>query len=1085
MRGALIALVVVLAVVASSFLVVAQRPVLLPGTAPSTAPGSHLSPAGIVTHGDLVVLPGTVYTIHPTPGSSNFYMGGNITVEAGGTLIVRNVTVSFVEFVGVSGTPISRLSHIYHFNDFGTVDLYNSTVTTEVLALPDAYAKLALTVTGSMSLWNSSLAFPGWVTVNGTGATLYLNNSAIRSNPEVASLVEPSVILGDTEWAPTVKVEGGGTLDLFGSLVNNTYADDSQVNGLPAPVPLNVTNVDLTGGLNFTSLFTPSDTVNLSRDWLYPYGVAGGEVGVYYNDTNALVTTVGITVWYAGVGYPLGTLTLLNDTINGFTAVPFTAALTQAVNKAGMLNYLNYTGDFGVGPSRIAVETTSSSGPTVPVSQLFFALTPPLSYDITVTGAGSQLNSVDTPFDLTFADVPASPVSQVSPYPWFSNKLLLTDGATAYLGNMTILNPIPGVFTTSAILPDATSNAYLYRWTGFNMTGLGGVLPVQGGTVHAYSSLNESETNNATANHLNNLSSANPAIWSYLQYWDAKHGLPAYGTSGFNGTAYLLLASSQVNGTTLPDGNFIGGYHLFIKVPASTNSTRSFNWSGVSPYPFGVAFGTPRYGMPDFGPGINFPSYFVGLSATAIVTANATVAPNATVRIGQVFGAEMVLNDTGTGKVFYVQASLYWNATRELTLDRAAFPVDLVAPGQKFIFNLTWIINDTITGLQGKPFAHQFEVNVTVNEDLAKYGGRNFSLGVPSVIKQSEVGLFNLSLPPSPLSLGGTYFTDGVVRYNGSQPATLYVIATPVNGGGQITIGIGAAFAGPFTVHWLPLSNYLSAGTTYYISVEAIYNNVTNLTRLSGEYSVPPSSPSVSNFLFEKFLGLPLWAWLAIAAAVAVGIVAVLLVARRQAAGKLVECGECGNLIPEDATTCPKCGAEFESDLIRCSRCASTIPADSKFCPECAAQLLGKPGEGEADPERQGYDDYTQKYRAEAKKELGENYNEGSFWDWWKRQPTYTSFSQWKLQQGQGIPRAGMTAPPPGEVSAPTGGPPKQGGGAAPAPGDTGAPLRAAAPTPPVTPPPAAAGAMKPCPSCGKEIPTEYLICPFCSAVTQ
>ena len=143
-----------------------------------------------------------------------------------------------------------------------------------------------------------------------------------------------------------------------------------------------------------------------------------------------------------------------------------------------------------------------------------------------------------------------------------------------------------------------------------------------------------------------------------------------------------------------------------------------------------------------------------------------------------------------------------------------------------------------------------------------------------------------------------------------------------------------------------------------------------------------------------------------------VAILLFLFVARRQAAGKLVECGECGNLIPEDATVCPKCGAEFETDLIRCSRCASTIPADSKFCPECAAQLLGTPGEAESDPEKQAYADFTEKYRAEAKKELGDNYSEGAFWDWWKRQPTYTPFSQWSLQQGQGTARAGHDRAP-------------------------------------------------------------------------
>ncbi len=330
--------------------------------------------------------------------------------------------------------------------------------------------------------------------------------------------------------------------------------------------------------------------------------------------------------------------------------------------------------------------------------------------------------------------------------------------------------------------------------------------------------------------------------------------------------------------------------------------------------------------------------------------------------------------------------------------------------------------------------------------------------------------------------------------YNGSHPALIELIATPVGGGSPVEIAAAASLPGPFSMQWSPLTGLLIPGTTYVLKAIAIYNGrETNLT-LPGTYAVPPSPSSPASFLFQTFLGLPLWVWIAIAAAAVVAILLFLFVARRQAAGKLVECGECGNLIPEDATICPKCGAEFETDLIRCSRCASTIPADSKFCPECAAQLLGTPGEAESDPEKQAYADFTEKYRAEAKKELGDNYSEGAFWDWWKRQPTYTPFSQWSLQQGQGTARAGMTAPPVGTQTTPElddGRMPPKGGGSTPyaETGAASAPATSAA-APPTTsaavPPPAAGGAgLKACPSCGKEIPTEYLVCPFCNAVTQ
>ena len=109
------------------------------------------------------------------------------------------------------------------------------------------------------------------------------------------------------------------------------------------------------------------------------------------------------------------------------------------------------------------------------------------------------------------------------------------------------------------------------------------------------------------------------------------------------------------------------------------------------------------------------------------------------------------------------------------------------------------------------------------------------------------------------------------------------------------------------------------------------------------------------------------------------------------------------------------------------------------------------PRGGRVHPEKQAYADFTEKYRAEAKKELGDNYSEGAFWDWWKRQPTYTPFSQWSLQQGQGTARAGMTAPPVGTQTTPeldAGRMPPKGGGSTPY---AETPAATAAPSAPTT----------------------------------
>jgi RNA polymerase subunit RPABC4/transcription elongation factor Spt4 len=51
--------------------------------------------------------------------------------------------------------------------------------------------------------------------------------------------------------------------------------------------------------------------------------------------------------------------------------------------------------------------------------------------------------------------------------------------------------------------------------------------------------------------------------------------------------------------------------------------------------------------------------------------------------------------------------------------------------------------------------------------------------------------------------------------------------------------------------------------------------------------------------------------------------------------GRMVECGECGTLVPDNANTCPKCGIEFEVEVAKCSECESWIRSDATTCPYC------------------------------------------------------------------------------------------------------------------------------------------------------
>jgi ribosomal protein L40E len=117
--------------------------------------------------------------------------------------------------------------------------------------------------------------------------------------------------------------------------------------------------------------------------------------------------------------------------------------------------------------------------------------------------------------------------------------------------------------------------------------------------------------------------------------------------------------------------------------------------------------------------------------------------------------------------------------------------------------------------------------------------------------------------------------------------------------------------------------------------------------------------------------------------------------------GKMVECGECGAFIPEDSTSCPKCGVEFEKDMAKCSNCQAWIPVDVKRCPECGVEFAT--GEVEmADYQekmRLQYDEVVQKFKEEASRQLGRTLSDREFQEWWRKQPTFLTFEDWLREE--------------------------------------------------------------------------------------
>jgi ribosomal protein L40E len=148
---------------------------------------------------------------------------------------------------------------------------------------------------------------------------------------------------------------------------------------------------------------------------------------------------------------------------------------------------------------------------------------------------------------------------------------------------------------------------------------------------------------------------------------------------------------------------------------------------------------------------------------------------------------------------------------------------------------------------------------------------------------------------------------------------------------------------------------------------------------------------------------LPLWIWIVIILVVLAIVVAFSFYMYKYGLGRMVECGECGALIPESAKKCPKCGTTFETGTAKCSQCGAWIPAAATVCPECGAKFVTEPMAEEEDEYikamRRNYDSYVDTFREQGRAALGKKYNETRFLEWFKKQSSYISFEKWLSQE--------------------------------------------------------------------------------------
>lgn len=355
------------------------------------------------------------------------------------------------------------------------------------------------------------------------------------------------------------------------------------------------------------------------------------------------------------------------------------------------------------------------------------------------------------------------------------------------------------------------------------------------------------------------------------------------------------------------------------------------------------------------------------------------------------------------GRSFTVEVTVYNTGSTVADDFDVALYLDEVSPGSQLalLTGLTVPGNSNLTVLM-EADAVDVEGNYTLiiladaSNVIPETSEANNRVNAPLLVVPPEGSVF-LNLQQTSYSLGQEILVTGQVTTPTGQPLPgmrLTVLLRDPEGtvwdSREIVTDANGAYVLP-----LQIPEQAPTGTW---TVSAIAEAET-IQIGTGSFTVTEVVPW---YLYEvPVVGLPVWMFLAVLAIFLLVVAAIGGYMKAFGLGRLAECGECGALIRESASSCPKCGTEFEHEMAKCSSCHAWIPADVKRCPECGVEFTsGKAKTADYKKRmRKQYEKVVDKYRAEAARALGHRPSEKEFQEWWRRQPTYVTFDRWLKEE--------------------------------------------------------------------------------------
>ncbi|OPY33821.1 MAG: hypothetical protein A4E32_00559 [Methanomassiliicoccales archaeon PtaU1.Bin124] len=302
--------------------------------------------------------------------------------------------------------------------------------------------------------------------------------------------------------------------------------------------------------------------------------------------------------------------------------------------------------------------------------------------------------------------------------------------------------------------------------------------------------------------------------------------------------------------------------------------------------------------------------------------------------------------------------------------------------GETRWFNASWVVNGVSTGA--------YKMNVWANPDITFAEGDLANNHY--VIDFTVATIVN---PTITISLGGTEFkpTESIIVQGTLKSAA----GLPLE---NTTVTVSLTDSQGFLIGNVQTTTTSSTGFFVAVLVVPSYDKTDAFVtvKLGSDPSISQSQPI--KIVTPSTTAVPWWMILLIVLIIVAVIIIFSVYLYRYGLGKMVECGECGALIPENSKRCPKCGTAFETGTAKCSECGAWIPVNSTECPECHAKFLS--GVNEAVEEdaynkamKEQYDDYVNEFRERAKVAQGAKYSEERFQEWLKTEPGFLPYGDW------------------------------------------------------------------------------------------